>query len=101
MLLKQNKQQSVEHKMKKSFIYTKQITGQKRMKIYWEKIKLVMTGFKDCARWFGGQFLICHFRPFAMLLNFFAPFCSAKVGRRRMAKMDQAISMIFAEQKMY
>ena len=33
--------------------------------------------------------------------TFFAAFCSAKVGRRRTATFDRAISMNVAEQKSY
>ena len=48
-----------------------------------------------------GRFLIQNFRRFAVSPNFFATNLCDKVGHRRTAKMDRAISMDAAERKTY
>ena len=48
-----------------------------------------------------GRFLVIDLHPFAVSSNFFASNSSKRVGRRRTAKMDRAISLNFAEQKRF
>ena len=66
----------------------------------WKNFKIFFVSKPNWTKYFNnptrGRFLIRNFRRFAVSPNFFATNSCEKVGRRRTAQLDRAISMKFS-----